>query len=94
MAVGAERLPGTVTTSRAPSMLTKRFLWVVGVTGVSQEGTEGTQVRTRHLGRERDRPVSTVTLAQVEAPANSGHMALHFSPWLMGAQSLCRWARQ
>lgn len=23
-------------------MLTKRFLWVVGVTGVSQEGTEGT----------------------------------------------------
>lgn len=42
MAVGAERLPGTVTTSRAPSTLTKRFPWLVGVAGVSQEGTEGT----------------------------------------------------
>lgn len=64
-------------------MLTKCFMWVVGVTGVSQEGTEGTPGEDKALGRERDRPVSTVILAQVEAPANSGHIALHFSPWLM-----------
>lgn len=39
---------------------------------------------TQASERERDRPVPTVTLAQVEAPASSGHTVLHFSPWELG----------